>query len=190
VLRWRPRYRHADSAGLSFRVAAALLAVLFTGSLAAGCGDGGTDNVVVAPSELIPSKPDYISHANGLCAFYESRVEELGKERFHLNAKDFKVLPSGEIIFRPGHRPSDAAIVAFVHDTAVPNLREELAEIRALTPPRGDDARVEAINDAAERAIDALEANPTVYADDAARTRLFAEVKRVGRRYGLRDCGL
>jgi hypothetical protein len=36
--------------------------------------------------------------------------EELGKERFGLNAKDFKVLPSGQIVFRAGHRPSDAAI--------------------------------------------------------------------------------
>jgi hypothetical protein len=160
--------------------------------LAAGCGNSGSgsDDQVVAPPKLIPSKPDYISQADGLCAFYESRVEELGKERFHLNAKDFKVLPSGEIVFRPGHRPSDAAIVAFVHDTAVPNLREELDQIRALTPPRGDDARVAAINDAAERAVGALEANPTVYADDAARTRLFAEVRQVGRRYGLKECGL
>jgi hypothetical protein len=168
-----------------------VLATLFTGSLVAGCGDsGGSDGAVVAPQDLVPSRPDYISQADGLCAFYESRVEELGKERFKLNSKDFKVLPSGEIVFRPGHRPSDAAIVAFVHDTAVPNLREELAEIRALTPPRGDQARVATINDAAQRAIDGLEANPTVYADDAARTRLFAEVRRAGRRYGLRECGL
>jgi hypothetical protein len=110
-----------------------------------------------APEDLVPSRPDYISQADGLCAFYESRVEELGKERFKLNAKD---------------------------------LREELDQIRGLTPPRGDEAQVAAINDAAEPAVDGLEANPTVYADDAARTRLFAEVRAAGRRYGLRECGL
>jgi hypothetical protein len=159
---------------------------------AAGCGDddGGDGDRVTTSGPLVPSKPDYVSQADGLCAFYESRIEELGRERFGLNAKDFKVLPSGQIVFRAGHRPSDAAIEEFVLGTAVPNLREELDEVRALTPPTGDEPRVAAIYDAAEQAVDRLEAEPATFADDDAVRRLFADARRVGRRYGLRECGL
>ncbi|MGH2957911.1 MAG: hypothetical protein ACRDL6_13070 [Solirubrobacterales bacterium] len=146
--------------------------------------------MVVPPEGLVPSKLDYISQADGLCAFYESRVEQLGRQRFGLTAKDFKVLPSGRIVFRPGRRPSDAEIEQFVAGTAVPNLREQLEELRALTPPRGDEQRVAAIFDAAERAVDGLEADPQAFADDAAVRRLFAPARAAGRRYGMRECGL
>jgi hypothetical protein len=158
---------------------------------AAGCGDDddGGDRVTTS-GPLVPSKRDYISQADGLCAFYESRVEELGRERFGLNAKDFRVLSSGQIVFRAGHRPRDAAIEDFVLGTAVPNLREELAEVRAITPPAGDEARVAAIHDAAARAVDRLEADPATLADDEAVRMLFADARRIGRRYGLRECGL
>jgi hypothetical protein len=170
----------------------AVLPALMLAPAAAGCGDddGGNGDRVTTSGPLVPSKRDYTSQADGLCAFYESRVEELGRERFGLNAKDFKVLPSGQIVFRAGHRPSDAAIEDFVHGTAVPNLREELDEVRAITPPAGDEARVAAIYDAAARAVDHLEADPATFADDEAVRRLFADARRVGRRYGLRECGL
>jgi hypothetical protein len=139
---------------------------------------------------LVPSKRDYVSEADGLCAFYETRVEELGRERFGLNAKDFKVLPSGQIVFRAGRRPSDAAIEDFVLRTAVPELREQLEEVRAITPPAGDEAEVAAIYDSAARAVDGLEADPATFSDDAAVRGLFADARRMGRRYGLRQCGL
>jgi hypothetical protein len=192
VLRRRARHRHADPAGLSRRPIAALLAALLAGSVGAGCGgdDGGSGAVTVATEALVPSKPDYISQADGFCAFYESRVEELGRTRFRLNAKDFKVLESGQIVFRPGHRPPDAEIEDFVLNTAVPNFREELEEVRSLTPPRGDEQRVAAIYDAVSAAVDQLEANPQSFADDEAVRRTFAEARRVGRAYGLRECGL
>jgi hypothetical protein len=166
------------------------LAALLAGAVS-GCGDeeGGGD-VVVTPRDLVPSRPDFISQADGLCAFYESRVEQLGRQRFGLSAEDFKVLPSGRIVFRAGRRPSDAAVEEFVRGTAVPNLRQQLEELRALTPPRGDEQRVDAVFDAAERAVDGLAADPQAFADDAAVQRLFAPVRRAGRRYGLKECGL
>jgi hypothetical protein len=171
----------------------AVLPALILAPVAAGCGDddaGGDGDRVSTSGPLVPSKHDYISQADGLCAFYETRVEELGRERFGLNAKDFKVLPSGQIVFRAGHRPSDAAIEDFVLEVAVPTLREELDEVRAITPPTGDEAQVAAIYDAAARAVDGLETDPAAFADDAAVRRLFADARRIGRRYGLRECGL
>jgi hypothetical protein len=169
-----------------------LLPALIAGSVAAGCGDdeGADGDLDLPPQPLIPSKPDYISQADGFCAFYESRVEELGRKRFGLNAKDFRVLESGRIVFKPGRRPPDAEVEEFVLNTAVPNFREELEELRSLTPPRGDAQRVAAIYDAVEAAVDRLEADPRSFADDAAVRRLFADVRRIGRAYGLRECGL
>jgi hypothetical protein len=191
VLRRGARHRHPDPASLRVWVLAAILPALLAGPAIAGCGDGdGGDEHVTTSGPLVPSKRDYISQADGLCAFYESRVEELGRERFGLNAKDFKVLPSGQIVFRAGHRPSDAAIEDFVLNTAVPELRQELDEVRAITPPTGDETQVDAIYDAAARAVDGLEADPATFADDAAVRRLFAEARTTGRRYGLRECGL
>jgi hypothetical protein len=170
-----------------------VLPALILAPAAAGCGDddsGGDGDRVSTSGPLVPGKSDYISQADGLRAFYESRVEELGRKRFGLNAKDFKVLPSGQIVFRAGHRPSDAAIEDFVLGTAIPTLREELDEVRAITPPTGDEAAVAAIHDAAARAVDGLEAEPAAFADDAAVRRLFADARRAGQRYGLRECGL
>jgi hypothetical protein len=170
-----------------------VLPALLLAPAVAGCGDddsGDGGDRVTTSGPLVPSKRDYISQADALCAFYESRVEELGRKRFGLNAKDFKVLPSGQIVFRAGHRPSDAAIEDFVLGTAIPNLREELDEVRAITPPTGDEGEVAAIHDAAARAVDGLEAEPAAFADDAAVRRLFADARRAGRRYGLRECGL
>jgi hypothetical protein len=169
----------------------AVLLALVAGPVAVGCGgDDGSGAVTVVTTELVPSKHDYISQADGLCAFYESRVEELGRKRFGLNAKDFRVLESGRIVFRPGHRPPDAQIEDFVLNTAVPNFREELDELRSLTTPRGNERRVAAIYDSVEDAVDELEANPQSFADDAAVSRLFADARRVGRAYGLKECGL
>jgi hypothetical protein len=125
---------------------------LLAGVAVAGCGGDdldGDDDQVTTSGPLVPSKRDYISQADGLCAFYESRVEELG-----------------------------------------PTLREELDEVRAITPPAGDEAQVAAIFDAAARAVDGLEADPATFVDDAAVRRLFADARRTGRRYGLQECGL
>jgi hypothetical protein len=54
----------------------AVLPALILAPAAAGCGDDdeGGDRVTTS-GPLVPSKRDYISQADGLCAFYESRVE-------------------------------------------------------------------------------------------------------------------
>jgi hypothetical protein len=151
-----------------------------------GCGG---DDATVTTGPLVPSKPDYISQADGLCAFYQDRIERTGREQLGLQAKDFRVLPSGRIVFRPGRRPSDAELEAFVEEVALPNLRGQLDELRALTPPAGDQARVEATYDAAGRAIESLAANPGAVTDSARTARLFAPALRSARAYGFKVCG-
>ena len=71
----------------------------------------------------------------------------------------------------------------------MPAFREQVADLRALTPPNGDEATVAAIYDAADRGIDALQSDPSLFTDsDAVRAEL-AEARRLGRAYGFFDCG-
>jgi hypothetical protein len=138
---------------------------------------------------LVPSRSDYIGQAEGTCAIYEDRIELQAEEHFQIRARDLRV-EGNRVEFKPGRRPSDAQIESFGAEVAVPNLRAQLDDLRALTPPAGDEATVAAIYDAAERAIEALAADPGVLGDQRAARALFADSKRLARRYGLGICGL
>jgi hypothetical protein len=166
-----------------------LLPALLAGVVLAGCGEGSGGSATVSPEDLIPNKKGYVSQADGLCAFYQDRIERLGEDRLGLDANDFKVLRSGRVLFKPGRRPSDAELQGFVTEIAAPNLQEQLGELRALTPPRGDDQRVAAVFDAAEAAVDGLAADPRIATDSGGTARLFAPALRAARGYGFRVCG-
>jgi hypothetical protein len=163
-----------------------MLPAVLAGAAGAGCGG---DDATVTTGPLVPSKPDYISQADGLCAFYQDRIERTGRDQLGLRANDFRVLPSGRVVFRPGRRPSDARIEAFVDQVAVPNLRQQLDELRALTPPTGEEARVATTFDAAGRAIESLAADPAVATDSGRTARLFDPALRSARAYGFKVCG-
>ncbi len=171
------------------RVGIAPALILFS-VLLAGCGgdDDGGDLTVDADS-LVPSKRDYIVQADTICANVQQGIETQAEVEFRISSKDFTVTPAGEIVFKPGRRPSDAQIEAFGAETVVPAFRDQLADLRALTPPSGDEATVAEIYDAADRGIDALRADPSLFIDsDAVRAEL-AEARRLGRAYGFFDCG-
>jgi hypothetical protein len=94
------------------------------------------------------------------------------------------------VLFKPGRRPSDAEFQSFATETAVPNLRDQLDDLRALTVPPGDETTVAGIYDATEEAVEALETDPGLLADQAATRRVFAEARRLARAYGMTICGL
>lgn len=175
------RLRSATRAGLAPALLAFALAI-------AGCGgdDGGDVTDVDA---LVPSKRDYLVQADTICANSQQGIETEAEARFKIGAEDFTVTPSGEVIFKPGRRPSAARIERFGAEVIVPAFRKQLADLRALTPPRGDEATVAAIYLAAEQAIDRLRAHPSIFNDSAAVRRELAPARRLGRRYGFFDCG-
>jgi hypothetical protein len=176
---------------IPFSRRAGLAPALFASvALIAGCGgdDDGGDLTVDADS-LVPSKRDYIVQADTICANVQQSIETDAEATFRISSNDFTVTPEGEIVFKPGRRPSDARIEAFGAETVVPAFRRQLADLRALTPPSGDEATVDEIYAAADRGIDALEADPSLFTDsDAVRAEL-AEARRLGRAYGFFDCG-
>ena len=155
----------------------------------AGCGGDDDGDVTVDADSLVPSKRDYIVQADTICANVSQSIETAAEASFRISSKDFTLKPNGEIVFKPGRRPSDAEIERFGTETVVPAFRAQLTDLRALTPPSGDEATVDAIYDAAERGVDALRADPSLFTDsDAVRAEL-AEARRLGRAYGFFDCG-
>ena len=156
-------------------------------AVAAGCGDDShTDLGTVS---LAPSRAGYISNADAVCALYQDRIERNGRQSLGLHGSDFRVADSGEVVFKPGRRPSDAEIVGFVSDVAVPELEAQLSELRTLTRPKGDEQRLNAIYDAAARATGILAVDPTLALDPARMQALFTPPLRNARAYGFRICG-
>jgi hypothetical protein len=155
----------------------------------AGCGGDDGEEVTVSADELVPSKRDYVVQADTICANVQQGIETEAEAQFKISSQDFTVTPNGEIVFKPGRRPSDAQIERFGARTVVPAFREQVADLRSLTPPDGDEATVTAIYDAAESGVDALQADPSLFTDsDAVRAEL-AQARRLGRAYGFFDCG-
>jgi hypothetical protein len=163
-------------------------ALFLCAALVAGCGDDGSD-VTTDAGPLVPSKRDYIVQADTICANTQQGIETEAELTFKISARDFTVTPSGEIVFKPGRRPSDAEIERFGTDVVIPAFRVQLAELRALTPPTGDEAEVQRIYAAAIRGVDRLQDEPSLFTDSDAVRRELAEARRLGRAYGFFNCG-
>ena len=156
-------------------------------AVAAGCGDD--NHTDIGTVSLAPSRGGYVSNADAVCALYQDRIERNGRRRLGLHGTDFRVADSGQVVFKPGRRPSDSEIVGFVSDVAVPELEAQLSELRTLTRPDGDEGKLDSIYDAAARATGILAVDPTLALDPARMRSLFTPPLRNARAYGFRICG-
>ena len=156
-------------------------------AVAAGCGDD--NHTDIGTVSLAPSRGGYVSNADAVCALYQDRIERNGRRRLGLQGSDFRVADSGQVVFKPGRRPSDSEIVGFVSDVAVPELEAQLSELRTLTRPAGDEQKLDSIYDAAARATGILAVDPTLALDPARMRSLFTPPLRNARGYGFRICG-
>lgn len=188
MLWWRPRHRNPDSARLSTCRSTAPIALAALAAAAIGCGDG--DKVTAGPEALVPSKRDFVTRADGLCALYQGRIEQAGTDEFGLSADDVRVLPSGEIRFKAGRRPSDAKVSAFVTATVVPELRELTGELRTLTPPAGDASELQRVYDSSEAAIARIAGEPLLFVQSSRFAAIARRPDRLARGYGLKVCGI
>jgi len=156
--------------------------------LAAGCG-GGDDDGVSTSGPLVPSKRDYVVQADTVCIRQRETIEAEAETALGIDSRDFTVDESGEITFRPGRAPAPERIERFGTEVVLPALREQLASLRALTPPDGDAEAVAKIYDTAERGLDRLATDPSQFNDRAAVRRELGRARRLGRRYGFFECG-
>lgn len=155
----------------------------------AGCGGGEGGDVTTEAVALVPSKRDYVVSADTICARVDQAIQTEAELSLDIGASDFRLTKSGEIVFLPGRRPADARVRRFGAEVVIPALRDQLADLRQLTPPAGDEATVASIYDRAERGIDRLAANPELFSDSGAVRRALTEARRLGRRYGFYQCG-
>jgi len=148
------------------KLIAAIAVVVASATLVACGGDDDGDGGTPGGGATI-SKADFIAQANEICAAGAAELATaLGT-------------------FGPDSSPEDLQ-QAFV-DTVIPNIRGQVADIRALGFPAGDEATLGGIFDQVEGVLDAAAADPASMLDES--TDEFAEVNTKLTDYGLATCG-
>lgn len=149
---------------------------LVLGLMIAGCGSdhggGDNDHATIESSSL--SKKEFIKKADAIC---QARVSE-AHEEFEAFVKRKKVATAS---------PSEQVVLANeVVDTVIrPPLERQIAEIRHIGAPVGDEDQVAAILIAMQKALDEGQTNPTGVIGGNG----FARSSALARRYGLAVCG-
>jgi hypothetical protein len=143
----------------TIRVVALLVAAGLSVS-ASACGD----------SEGV-SKSEYLAKAKAVCQKGNQILTDAS------NATFAKV--------PPGQKLSDPEIEAFVRQTVIPTVREQVKELRALPPPKGKKDKVEEIYRALAKGLDELEKSPKKLVDGS---NVFAEADSLATKYGITVC--
>jgi hypothetical protein len=146
-------------------IAAALLVI--------GCGGGSGDSSSV--SSL--SKKEFIVKADAIC--------RKGNER--MQAELFKVLRKNRVGGKLT-KPSLADNEKFIAAVLIPDLKQEISELKALGVPEGDEERVDAIVAALEEGLETAEENPETVAAGSS-DMVFGIASRLAGEYGLEVCG-
>ena len=160
------------------------IAVLALAFVAAGCGGDDDETSTVAPAtttettgttgatgatDIPPERAELIEEADAICAEGDEEIDAEAQETF----------ANGE--------PSAAEQEAFVEETVVPSIQEQLDGLSELEPPEADAEEFQSIIDNAQSALDELEENPDVLGsgeDDP-----FADVNEQAKEFGLTKCG-
>lgn len=138
----------------------------------AGCGgndetEGGFSPVVSEPL----SKVEFLRQADEICFASEQRIEA---------AADELVTQEGD--------PDPAEVERIALEVVVPALESEVAAIRALGAPKGDEEDVDGILEATEEGIAAIEADPTGLLESIPKPLTRAQM--LAENYGSRQCGI
>jgi hypothetical protein len=124
--------------------------------------------VPVAEAEQRPlTKAAFLKAGNAICSRATQGMDRVGMTFFK----------------SPGH-PTKEETIAFARKVAVPTAQHELDQLRALSPPKEDEARVKAILDASQAAVDKVRANPSLLGENNGSDR----ANRLARAYGLIAC--
>ena len=160
--------------------ATALAAVALLG---AGCGDdddettttttttSGASGATGATGEAgsataLPA--EFIDEADAICAEGDDAIDAEAEETFQ------------------DGQPSEKDQLAFVEDTVVPNVRQQLKDLKALDPPAEGADDFQALLDNANDALDQIESDPQAFigGEDP-----FVEVNKQAQELGLQACG-
>lgn len=145
-------------------VLALLVAAAFT-----GCGGGPSVKTSRGSTRLALSRSEFVAKANAICEQANRALQRAAR----------KTYSDGEF--------TAARVQHFLAHHVIPALEREVARIRALPAPAGDEARVKVLLDATEHGVQAAKANPNLLQAHGQRDPLFRGIK-LARQYGLTVC--
>ena len=141
--------------------AAALLGAACLAASASACG-GGSKTI---------SKADYLAQAKAVC----------------LKGNRALTSASNDVIAKlaPGQKLSELEINDFVRKTVIPMIRDQVKQLRAIPPPKGEKGHVEEIYKALAKGLDDLDKNPKKLTDGS---NVFAAADSLANKYGIGVC--
>jgi hypothetical protein len=141
----------------------ALLGAVCLALTASACGDDGESKGI--------SKSDYLTQAKVIC--------QKGNRALTAASNDvFAKLPPGEKLPEP-------EIDKFVRETVLPTIRDQVKQLRALPPPKGEKGHVEEIYKELDKGLNELDQNPKKLSDGS---NVFAEADKLANKYGISVC--
>lgn len=138
------------------------IAIALLVAVAAGCGSSNSS------SDNAPTKAEFLQKGNAIC-------KSGGKE---IDAK-------GKALFGGGKKPSPAQLQQFAKEDLIPGIQKQVDGIDNLTPPKGDEAKVNAIVASANADLKQGKANPKLLLSD----KSFQRTDKLANAYGLKACG-
>lgn len=145
-----------------------LSCALALGLVASGCG-GSDDSSSDATTTPSPTKAEFLQKGNAICDAANAQLQA-----------DFEALGTNQ--------PTQAQLEQVVADKLVPSVEGQIADLRALGAPDGDEDQVKAILDAAGAGIAKVKADPALIASNGSHDPL-KESNELANAYGLTGCG-
>jgi hypothetical protein len=141
----------------------AVAAILTVGLVLVACGSSN-DNSTTALS-----KAAFLKQGNAICKRGNQQINAASKTAF------------------TSKKPSQAELNKFVNGTLIPAIQGQISGVKALAPPTGDEAKVTAIVDSAQAALDKGKKDPTLFTSNKGDP--FAQANKLATAYGLTVCG-
>jgi hypothetical protein len=159
----------------SNRLIPVLLIALGLALLGAGCGSSKKDSSTTSASKsgsASISKKDFLKKGNAICKAGNKQINAQGKKLFGgLKGK-----------------PSTSQMTRFTKKVLIPSVQQQVDKIRALGAPKGDEAKVKAIVDAAQQGVEKGKQDPLALAQAKGGGPL-TKANKLARQYGLKVCG-
>ncbi len=143
------------------------LAVVLVGT---GCGGGSGNDGETTTSSI--GKGEFIKKANAICA------------------KDGEKMHADFLAFSSEHNnnpnPSKAEYEEFVNSVIEPDMKQQIADIRTLGTPTGDEGQTEEIFEAVEEGLQRSKEQPELVT--TSNSEFFGRAIKLANEYGLAVC--
>ena len=128
-----------------------------------GCSSGSDDAATTTVAPI--SKTEFIAQADAIC---KAGNDKISADTTGVDTSD------------------EDAVASAVRDKIVPNIRQQIADIRDLGFPKGDEDELDSIFDATEQVLQHAEDDPSIFvgSEDP-----FADVNADLAAYGFNECG-